>query len=80
MGNLEVSNQDTLKKLEELKEEIGINCTLGGISVNKAIEQGFFVRSGNLLLSSEVMSQSIPGSVLENIIIQAKGKSKVCGS
>ncbi|MGL9758417.1 MAG: ankyrin repeat domain-containing protein [Wolbachia sp.] len=54
---VEVKDQQMLKKLEDQKEEIGKNCLLGGLSVNQAIEQGFFDRSGKLM-RSEAMSQS----------------------
>ncbi|WP_264329746.1 MULTISPECIES: ankyrin repeat domain-containing protein [unclassified Wolbachia] len=54
---VEVCNQDLLKQLKDCKEKIGENCLLGELSVNQAIEQGFFVRSGKLM-RSETMSQS----------------------
>ncbi|WP_341816496.1 ankyrin repeat domain-containing protein [Wolbachia endosymbiont (group A) of Agelastica alni] len=45
------------EKWKNCNEKIGENCLLGGLSVNEAIEQGFFVRSGKLM-RSEAMSQS----------------------
>lgn len=54
---IEVSESDR-KRLNKLKdkEEIGENCLLGGLSVNKAIEQGFFVKSKQLQLVEKITS------------------------
>ncbi|WP_338481817.1 ankyrin repeat domain-containing protein [Wolbachia endosymbiont (group A) of Nomada hirtipes] len=54
---VEVNNQGLLERLKNCNEKIGKNCLLGGLPVNQAIEQGFFVRSGKLM-RSEAMSQS----------------------
>ena len=55
---VEVSNKkEILEKFKNCNEKIGKNCLLGELSVNQAIEQGFFVRSGKLT-HSEVISQS----------------------
>lgn len=54
---VEVNNQGLLKQLKDCKEEIGKNCLFGELSVNQAIKQGYFVRSGKLM-RSEAMSQS----------------------
>ncbi len=59
---VEVNNQDLLKQLKGCKEEIGKNCLLGELSVNEAIEQGFFDRSGKLRQPSETMSSSVNSS------------------
>ncbi|WP_341818436.1 ankyrin repeat domain-containing protein [Wolbachia endosymbiont (group B) of Ennomos erosarius] len=59
---VEVNNQGLLKQLKDCKEEIGKNCLLGGLSVNEAIEQGFFDRSGKLRQPSETMSSSVQQS------------------
>ncbi|WP_265036675.1 ankyrin repeat domain-containing protein [Wolbachia endosymbiont (group A) of Anomoia purmunda] len=54
---VEMNNQGLLERLKNCDEKIGKNCLLGGLPVNQAIEQGFFVRSGKLM-RSETMSQS----------------------
>ncbi|WP_353271822.1 ankyrin repeat domain-containing protein [Wolbachia endosymbiont (group A) of Nomada goodeniana] len=54
---VEVNNQGLLERLKNCDEKIGKNCLLGGLPVNQAIEQGFFVRSEKLV-HSETMSQS----------------------
>lgn len=54
---VEVSNRkEILEKFKNCNEKIGKNCLLGELSVNQAIEQGFFVRSGKLT-HSEAISQ-----------------------
>lgn len=42
---IEVVNQETLAKLKGNNEIIGVNCSLGGLSVNEAINKGFFIKS-----------------------------------
>lgn len=55
---VEVSNKkEILEKFKNCKEKLGKNCLLGGLSVNEAIEQGFFDRSGKSM-RSEAVSQS----------------------
>ncbi len=53
---VEVKNQGLLESLKHCKEELGRNCLLGGLSVNNAIEQGYFFRSGKLCQPSETLS------------------------
>lgn len=52
---VKISDNDR-KKLDQLKnkEEIGKSCLLGGITVNEAIEQRFFVRFGKLMRSETI--------------------------
>lgn len=54
---VEVSDEDLLEDIESYNEEIGQNCLLGGLSVIKAKNQGFFVRSSGLI-RPEVISES----------------------
>ena len=54
---VEVGYQEKWERLKNCKEEIGENCRLGGLSVNEAIGEGSFVRSGKLM-RSEVISPS----------------------
>jgi ankyrin repeat protein len=60
---VEINNKDR-KKFDHLedKEEIGKNCLLGGLSIYKAIEQGYFERSVSFQ-SSEIINLS--GKVVE---------------
>ena len=51
-----------LKELEDCGEEVGKNCRLGGLSVEKAIGQEFFTRSGELM-RFEAMSSSVNSSL-----------------
>ncbi|WP_265029689.1 ankyrin repeat domain-containing protein [Wolbachia endosymbiont (group A) of Philonthus cognatus] len=60
---VEVQDQEKWKKLKNCKEEIGKNCSLGGLPVNKAIEQGFFTKYGELCQSSERIS--LPKKIVE---------------
>lgn len=53
---VEIKDQGLLESLKNCKEELGRNCLLGGLSVNKAIEQGYFFRSGKLSQPSETLS------------------------
>ncbi|MDX5526940.1 MAG: ankyrin repeat domain-containing protein [Wolbachia endosymbiont of Andrena nigroaenea] len=53
---VEIKDQGLLESLKHCKEELGRNCLLGGLSVNKAIEQGYFFRSGKLSQPSETLS------------------------
>ncbi|WP_341812360.1 ankyrin repeat domain-containing protein [Wolbachia endosymbiont (group A) of Conops quadrifasciatus] len=53
---VEIKDQGLLESLKHCKEEPGRNCLLGGLSVNKAIEQGYFFRSGKLSKPSETLS------------------------
>ncbi|RDD35276.1 Ran GTPase-activating protein [Wolbachia endosymbiont of Cylisticus convexus] len=66
---VEVRDQGKLKKLKSCNEEIGENCFLGGLSVNKAIEQGYFERPRKLCQSSErvSLSKKIEEGVLEAV-------------
>ncbi|MFP3025920.1 MAG: hypothetical protein ACEY3L_06595 [Wolbachia sp.] len=53
---VEVQDRAPLERLKHYKEELGKNCLLGGLSVNEAIEQGYFFRSGKLCQPSETLS------------------------
>ncbi|RDD33883.1 hypothetical protein Wcon_02084 [Wolbachia endosymbiont of Cylisticus convexus] len=66
---VEVRDQGKLEKLKSCNEEIGENCLLGGLSVNQAIEQGYFERPRKLCQSSERVSSSkkIEKGVLEAV-------------
>ncbi|WP_349967862.1 hypothetical protein [Wolbachia endosymbiont of Armadillidium arcangelii] len=66
---VEVRDQEKLEKLKSCKEEIGQNCLLGGLSVNQAIEQGYFERSRELCQSSErvSLSEKIEEAALEAV-------------
>ncbi|QOD37980.1 ankyrin repeat domain-containing protein [Candidatus Wolbachia massiliensis] len=54
---VKVLDQEKWERLKNYNEEIGKNCSLGWLSVNKAIEQGYFERSGHFQ-RSETMSPS----------------------
>ncbi|WP_341823983.1 ankyrin repeat domain-containing protein [Wolbachia endosymbiont (group A) of Udea olivalis] len=53
---VEIKDQGLLESLKNCEEELGRNCLLGGLSVNKAIEQRYFFRSGKLCQPSETLS------------------------
>ncbi|WP_375603736.1 hypothetical protein NOX90_04630 [Wolbachia endosymbiont of Anurida maritima] len=52
---VEVRSAEAIKNCNE---EIGKNCLLGSLSVNEAIEQGYFKKPGKLCQSSETTSPS----------------------
>ncbi|MBA8769936.1 hypothetical protein HCR16_02065 [Wolbachia pipientis] len=62
---VEVDDRGLLEKLKNYKEELGKNCLLGGLSVNKAIKQGYFFRSGEFFQSSEMIRLSVKSSLDE---------------
>lgn len=51
---VEIMDKATLARLKDRNEKIGVNCSLGGLSVNEAIKQGFFIRPGKFQIP-EVM-------------------------